>query len=279
MADIKLNVAVGQMDCALGNVEANINKISRFAELARHLGADLVVFPECCTTGYFLGERVKALAEAPDGSSSKALGEIARANKLHLAAGLYTQQNGAICNSQLLFSPDGTAIGVYHKAHLFSTERQLYKPGDKPVVINTAALGKIGMTICYDLIFPDYVRRLVELGADFIINSTDWITDPYQRNVWGWDGERTQGLASTRALENVIVLAMANRVGHETAAPGLEFDSFGHSCVVSPSGQILASLPAGEGVALAKIDIASAELERWQSIATYRTDRRPELYR
>ena len=61
------------------------------------------------------------------------------------------------------------------------------------------------MTICYDLIFPDYVRKLVEMGADFIINSTNWINDPYQRDVWGWNGERMQGLASTRALENVTV--------------------------------------------------------------------------
>ena len=72
---------------------------------------------------------------------------------------------------------------------------------------------------------------------------------------------------------------MANRVGHEVAAPGLEFDSFGHSCVVSPSGQILASLPIGEGVTVAKVDLPGPELERWQSIATYRSDRREELYR
>ena len=278
MDDIKLNIAVAQMDCVLGDVAANLDKIRGFAELARQLGADLVIFPECCTTGYFIGEQVNRLAEPPDGASSQALGDIARSQRLHLAAGLYTKQAGGICNSQLLFAPDGAAIGLYNKAHLFATEKQLYRAGDTPVVVNTS-LGKIGMSICYDLIFPDYVRRLVELGADLIINSTDWITDSYQRSVWGWDGERTQGLASTRALENVILLAMANRVGRESAGPGLTFDSFGHSCVVSPSGQILASLPAGEGVALAKVDIAGDELARWQSIASYRADRREELYR
>jgi predicted amidohydrolase len=63
------------------------------------------------------------------------------------------------------------------------------------------------------------------------------------------------------------------------AAPGVEFDSIGHSCVASPSGKILASLGAGEGVAVAKLDIADTDLNRWLSIATYRRDRRPELYR
>ena len=142
-----------------------------------------------------------------------------------------------------------------------------------------AGIGKIGMTICYDLIFPEYVRRLVEMGADFIINSTNWINDPYQRDMWGWSGERVRGLASTRALENVTVMAMSCRVGHEVAAPGVEFDSFGHSTIASPSGKILASMTEGEGLAYAKIDIPAADIQRWRGIATYRTDRRPNLYR
>lgn len=278
MSDSKLNVAVAQLDCIVGETEPNLNKIRHFTELAAGLGAEIVIFPECATTGYFVGDRIGQLAEAPDGPTSKQLADIARANRIHLAVGMYTSQGNEISNSQLLFSPEGRCLAVYNKAHLFSKEREVYKAGDTPTVVETS-LGKIGMTICYDLIFPEYVRRLVELGADFIINSTNWITDPYQRDVWGWSGERTQGLASTRALENVTILAMANRIGHEVAAPGVEFDSFGHSCVASPSGKILASITQGEGVALAKIDLPQADLERWRGIATYRIDRRPEIYR
>jgi predicted amidohydrolase len=145
------------------------------------------------------------------------------------------------------------------------------------VVVDTD-LGKLGMTICYDLIFPDYVRHLIDLGADIIINSTNWINDVYQRDVWGWGPERTQGLVSTRALENVAFVAMSCRVGHEVAGPDLAFDSFGPSCVVSPSGKILARILDGEGLAVAHVDIPEAEIERWRGIATYRGDRRPELY-
>jgi 5-aminopentanamidase len=221
---------------------------------------------------------VSALAEPDDGATAKELGDVARSGKLHLAVGMFTKDGNAICNSQLLFAPDGRRLATYHKAHLFASEREFCRPGDRPVVVDTA-VGKIGMTICYDLIFPEYLRRLVEMGADFVINSTDWINDPYQRDVWGWNGERILGLVSTRALENGAFFAMANRIGHEIAAPGLEFDSFGHSCIASPSGRILASLSSGEGVAVAKLDIPDTELERWTSIATYRRDRRPELYR
>jgi predicted amidohydrolase len=277
MSEAKFSIAVVQMDCVVGETEPNLSKIRHFTALSAGVGADLVIFPECATTGYFIGERIERLAEAPDGPTSKALGSIAREHKVHLACGLYTNENGAYRNSQQLFAPDGKCLASYRKAHLFSAERNQYRAGDAPMVVDTA-IGKLGMTICYDLIFPEYARRLIELGADIIINSTNWINDGYQRDVWAWGPERVQGLASTRALENVAFLAMACRVGHEVAAPGLEFDSFGPSCVVSPSGKILARVQDGEGMAVAHVNIPAADLEKWRRIATYREDRRPELY-
>ena len=278
MPDAKFAIAVAQMDCTVGEIEPNLDKIRRLAETAANLDADLVIFPECAVTGYFVGDRLGELAASPDGPPSKALGEIARSTNLHLACGLFTSDGGAILNSQQLFSPQGECLATYHKAHLFAAERTLCQAGNDPVVVETA-LGRIGMTICYDLIFPEYIRSLIDLGADLVINSTNWIHDAYQRDVWGWSPERTQGLVSTRALENVTFLAMSCRVGHEAAGPDLAFDSFGPSCVVSPSGKILARILDGEGVAVAHVDIAEAELDRWRGIATYRSDRRPELYR
>jgi predicted amidohydrolase len=83
--------------------------------------------------------------------------------------------------------------------------------------------------------------------------------------------------ATTRRLPRFAAAAAQMAAG--VLAPGVEFDSIGHSCVASPSGKILASLGAGEGVAVAKLDIADVDFDRWLSIATYRRDRRPELYR
>jgi predicted amidohydrolase len=277
MPGLKIAIAVAQMDCVTGDVAANVAKIADLAATGRRLGAALVVFPECATTGYFLGDRLVDLAESPDGPTAHRLAAIARANAVHLVVGAYTSDEGAIRNSQLLFGPDGSALAVYHKAHLFASERVQCRPGDRPVVVETA-LGRLGLTICYDLIFPDYARRLVELGAEIVINSTNWIADAYQREVWGWAGPTAQSLAAVRALENGVVLAMADRVGRETLSEALVFDSLGHSMVAGPSGRILASVPAGEGVAVARIDYAEADLARWRGIATYRTDRRPELY-
>ncbi len=278
MGDVKRCLGVVQMDCVVGNPAANLNKIEHFAALAGRLGVELAIFPECVTTGYFLGDALQRLAEPVDGPTGERLSAIAKENGLSLAVGAYTKRDGAVYNSQLLFGPDGKRLAVYDKAHLFASEREYCNAGDRPVVVETP-IGKVAMTICYDLIFPDYVRHLVDLGAEFVINSTNWISDPYQRDVWGWTGPTTQALISTRALENLTFVAMANRVGHEVLSPTLAFDSLGHSCVAGPSGKILASLPEGEGVAVAHIEIAEADLARWHGVATYRADRRPELLR
>ena len=278
MPGIDTTIAVAQMDCVVGETEPNLNKIAHFAGLAKRLGAGLVIFPECATTGYFIGDGIKTLADEPDGPTAKRLSDIARENAINLVCGLYTQENGVFRNSQKVFAPDGALIATYHKAHLFAVERTLYSAGDAAMVVETS-VGRLGLTICYDLIFPEYVRKIVELGADIVINSTDWINDPYQRDVWGWNAERIQGLASTRALENVVPLAMACRTGRESAGPDIAFDSTGPSCVVSPSGKFLARMDAGEGIVVGHIDIPAAEMDRWTGIATYRIDRRPDLYR
>src|SRR5690349_16166249 len=134
MPGLKIAIAVAQMDCVTGDVIANVAKIGDLAAAGRRLGAELVVFPECATTGYFLGERLAELAEPPDGPTAQRLAAIARANGIHLAVGAYTQDEGAVRNSQLLFGPDGATLAVYHKAHLFASERIACRPGDRPVV-------------------------------------------------------------------------------------------------------------------------------------------------
>ena len=276
MSGVAWTLAVVQMDCATGDVEANLAAIARFAAAAAAQGADLAVFPECATTGYFLGDRLEALAEPPEGPTARRLGEIARENALTMAVGAYTGREGGVYNSQFLFGPDGQCLAVYDKAHLFASEREVCRLGEGARVVETA-LGRVGMTVCYDFIFADYVRRLADLGAELVINSTNWIGDAYQRETWGWSGPVTQGLAATRALENGTFVAMANRVGQEEAAPGLSFTSLGHSCIAGPSGRILAALTEGEGLAVARVRIAQEDLDRWRAIATYRADRRPEL--
>lgn len=266
-------IAACQMHCVPGEVDANIAIIADLARMAARDGAKLAVMPETATTGYFISDRLDILAESADGPTAARLGEIAAAEKLHLAVGMAIKEDGSFYDAQLLFGPDGRRLATYKKAHLFAAEREWFKAGDEPIVVETD-LGRIGMTICYDLIFPEFSRKLVELGADVIINSTNWITNDFQRDRWGWSGATVRGLAATRALENGVWLAMANCVG-----PEWEFDSIGHSCVVAPSGRVMASVGEGQGIAATLAEFDTPDLDRWKEIATYRQDRRPDLYR
>ena len=87
MSGVAWTLAVAQMDCATGDTESNLATIARFAGEAAIRHVDLVVFPECATTGYFLGDRLAGLAEPPDGPSAQRLGELARENGITMAVG------------------------------------------------------------------------------------------------------------------------------------------------------------------------------------------------
>ena len=268
-----VRVAVAQMHCAPFDVAENLRRIDALVGAAAVDGARLVVVPENATTGYFIADRLGELAEPEDGGTASALGEMARRHGVFLVTGFALSDGDRFFDAQLVHGPDGTRLATYRKVHLFASERAWYGAGDVPMVVDTP-LGRIGLSICYDLIFPEFIRTLVDMGAEIVVNSTNWITNDFQRNVWGWSGGSIEALARTRALENGVFLAMAVNVGPEAG-----FDSVGHSCICAPSGKVLASAGTGQGVAAADIVLESEDLSRWREIATYRADRRHDVYR
>lgn len=269
---MRSNIAVAQIDCSFGDVAKNLEKIGTFVRQAAQGGANLVVFPELATTGYFIAGRIEELAEPIPGPSTGELVRLAQEHQVWLVVGMAEAADGDYYNSSVLISPSGIE-GVYRKVHLFDSEKATFALGDERGLFETP-FGKIGLTICYDLLFPEYIRSLVLAGADIIINSTNWIADEYQREVWRWTGESTQALAATRALENTVHVAMAARTGEEAG-----FSSLGHSCIALPSGAVTGLVTDGEGIAAAEVVTSSTDLTRWREIASYLKDRRTDLYR
>jgi predicted amidohydrolase len=266
-------VAVAQLHCAPFDVAENLRRIDGLVHAAAVDGARLVVVPETATTGYFIADRLRDLAEPEDGPAAQALGKMAARYDVYLIAGFALRDGDRFYDAQLVHSPEGKLIATYRKVHLFASERAWYSAGNAPVVIDTP-LGRIGLSICYDLIFPEFIRKLVDMGADIVVNSTNWITNDFQRNTWDWSGGSVEALARTRALENGVFLAMAVNIGPEAG-----FDSVGHSCLCAPSGKVLASAGSGQGVAAADVVLESDDLAKWRAIATYLPDRRPDVYK
>jgi predicted amidohydrolase len=263
-------LAVVQMDCIVGEIERNLGRIEDLTTQAASDGANLVVFPECATTGYFVADRVEGLAEPIPGPSSRRLQSLAQKFGMYLMVGMIEAADGTHYDDAILFAPNGD-LHVYRKTHLFGPEREIYSPGDRPVVVDTP-LGRLALTVCYDLMFPEYIRSLVLDGARVILNSTDWITNPWQTTM-GWEESTVSSLARIRALENGVYVAMADRVGEEAG-----WTSLGGSTIASPTGRAVVVLGSQEGIGAAHVDLDSPDLARWAEIATYLQDRRPELY-
>src|SRR2546422_1450697 len=225
-----MKIAAAQIACVLGDFNANLRKISDFAALGKKSGAEIVVFPEMVDTGYSMPVIQKHARTWSDGAVPE-LQKIAKEISIAIVAGISDRDGDSIFNAQVLVNAHGEVLAKYRKTHLVTAapldERVCLSPGNEFV---SCKVGKftVGLSICYDLRFPEMARTLVvERGANVIVNSSAW---PVVR------AEHLRILALARAVENQSYLIIANRVGTDD---GVTF--FGSSVIVDPSGVILAA--------------------------------------
>src|SRR2546421_12405407 len=225
-----MKVAAAQISCVLGDFDANIRKIRDFGALAKKSGAELVVFPEMSDTGYSMPVIQKQARPWKDGAVSE-LQKIAKENSIAIVAGISDREGDSIFNAQVLVNARGEIVAKYRKTHLVTAapldERICLSPGNEFVTCKIDNFN-VGLSICYDLRFPEMVRTLVvKHGANVIVNSSAW---PVVRS------EHLQILAVARAVENQSYFIIANRVGTDD---GVTF--CGSSVIVNPSGKVLAA--------------------------------------
>jgi predicted amidohydrolase len=272
-----LRVACAQMN-SRADVAANVETAVRLVEEAADAGAQLVALPETWT---FKGRSkdVAAAAQAPDGPANAAVARAARRRGLWLLAGsLYepSPEAGRCWNTSALFAPDGTLRAVYRKIHLFDavSDRSVYResthlvPGSELVTaeLDVPGGGRMGagMTICYDLRFPELYRALALKGARilFVPSAFTAFTGTAHWHV----------LLRARAVENGCFVVAPDQVGEHL--PGRS--CYGHSLVVDPWGEVLAERPEGVGICVADLDLARSDEVRAQLPSL--EHRRPEVY-
>jgi omega-amidase len=260
-----VKIAAAQIDCTLGDVAANLDKIRLFAGRAKEAGAEMVVFPEMSDTGYAMPV-IREQARPWSDGAVPALQEIARRLSLTIISGVSEKEGGAIYNAQVVLDSSGAIVAKYRKTHLFAPieEDKCCRPGDALVSFDCGPL-KLGLTICYDLRFPEIYRALaLEQGADLFIVSSAW---PFPRV------EHQRVLATARAIENQSYLVLANRVGKDDGVPFC-----GSSAVIDPYGVVVAGASADREelvVANVSCDVVDAVRGRMAVFA----HRRPDLYR
>lgn len=268
-----MRVGAVQMHCSADRADDLARAATLLAEAADR-GAELVVLPELFAS---LGRNadMRAAAEPLDGPTVAWASALAQQHRCSILAGSFVERDGEeLFNTSCLLDPAGTLVAHYRKVHLFdvevegatSRESDLFSAGDDAVVATLPDGTKLGLTICYDLRFPELFRIEAIRGAQLIAVPSAF-TAATGADHW-------ELLVRARALENQVAVIAAAQSG--TSPDGVQ--RHGHALIVDAWGTVLAEAPGGgDAVIVAEVDLdAMAQVRRrLPSLA----NRRPEAYR
>lgn len=243
---MKINLLIVQLESITGDIDSNIKKAEKLFDNCNAKSADLILFPELWTTGWDC-PNFNRYSESFDSSKFVAfLKKLAIKYNSNVIGGSSVLRNnkGKDRNTCLVINRKGEILNTYDKLHLFShrgeAEGNFLEEGDTPVIAKTD-IGKIGISICYDIRFPELFRLYAFNGVDFIVNMAAWplpIVDEYEV------------LARARAIENqtfVITSLLTGKINDK-------YNFSGNSMVIDYRGHIIAKLEEEETILQAQID-------------------------
>ena len=271
----KVRVACLQMELRVGEKDWNLAHGLEMIDQAAEAGANLVVLPELCSSGYVFNtrEEAKILAEEiPGGPACRAWADAAARHRMHIVAGIAEREGRALYNSAVVVGPQGV-IGTYRKNHLWAAENLFFEPGNLGVPVFHTDIGRIAVVVCYDIWFPEVFRLAAMQGADILCVPTNWVPMPDQPAGLP---KMSNILAMGGAHSNSMFVAAADRIGIERGQPFI-----GNSLVVSYTGWPIAG-PASddcEEMLIADVNLSDARRKRnWNDFNQVLRDRRIDLY-
>lgn len=241
----KMKLALIQFSPVWENKVESQNRVQSLTD--KIVDVDLLIFPEMTLTGFSMNS--KSFAEKIDGSSFQFFSSIAKEKNVNIIYGFIENLDNSIFNSSVHLNRRGEVCSVYHKIHPFSysEENKHYTAGANSVVTNIDD-AKTGLSICYDLRFPELFRLYGKEKVDLIINIANWP----QARVHHWDA-----LLRARAIENLCFIAAVNRVGTD---PKLNYT--GHSSIYTPLGDRILFSENDEDVLIAEINLDEVKRSR-----------------
>lgn len=271
-----MRIALAQMSSAEDRHE-NLTRALAVMDDAAAAGADLIVFPEVVLDRFFPACRrvdcrrpPEELAEPIPGPSSDRIAAKAKEHGLVTVFNLYeAAADGRLFDSSPVYDADGTLLGITRMAHITQYEgfyeQDYYHPGDTGAPVYDTAVGKLGVAICYDRHFPEYMRGLALAGADLVVIP--------QAGVLGeWPEGLYEAEVRVAAFHNGYFAALCNRTGIEET---LTFS--GESFVVDPQGRMVARGKKLEDDLLL-VDVDLTQCAESSARQLFLRHRRPELY-
>jgi predicted amidohydrolase len=264
-----MRIALAQY--ALGSdVNANLDKAFAHMERAAAQGADLILFPELCTTLFFprsAGQAVAHLAVSIDDDLIGAFRDTCRRMNIAAAPNVYFRESAGLFDASLLIGADGRIHGVSKMVHIAQLpgfyEQDYYTPSDTGFHTYNTSLGPIGIVVCFDRHYPESIRTCVVRGASIVLiptaNTLDEPRDLFECEL------------RAAAFQNGVFVAMCNRVGVEGEA-----GFCGESTVIGPAGEVMAKAGTTEQLLLVDVDLAMVSEAR--SKRPYLSLRRPRMY-
>ena len=262
-----MQIAAIQM-VSSGHRDDNLAQARQLLEQAAAAGAELAVLPEyCCMIGQHDTDKLAIQESFGQGPMQDFLADTARRLGLWLVAGtlpLRAEHEGRVFNSSLAYNPQGECVARYDKIHLFRfdngqeryDESRVLQRGETPVVFSLPAsdghVWRVGMSVCYDLRFPELYRDYARQGADLLLVPAAFTHTTGQAH---WEL-----LLRARAVENLVFVVAAAQGGvHPNGR-----QTWGQSAVIDPWGEVLAQQAQGPGVVMAACDWASLQARRSQ---------------
>jgi predicted amidohydrolase len=238
---------------ASSDKEANLSEAENRIREAAAGGARLVALPEVFNWRGDKNDENK-LAEPKNGPTATLMSRLARESGLYILAGSFLEEipeNAKVYNTSLLFNPDGTVGACYRKIHLFDVDIEMgvsaresatRQAGDALVVAATE-LCPIGLTVCYDVRFPELYRGLARRGAQVILVPSAFTALTGEAH---WEV-----LLRARAIENQVYIIAPNQIGKNPKS----FATYGNSMIVDPWGRVIARASDAAGIIYAEIDL------------------------
>jgi predicted amidohydrolase len=256
-----IKIAALQMQAVAGDATANLARIEQAAREAASAGADLLVTPELAVTGYGAGEAIRVIAEPAAGELAARLSALSAETGIALVVGFAERETETIYNSAL-YADGAAAPVVYRKSHLYGPyERELFQPEKPGACVIDHRGAKIGLLICYDVEFPENVRRLAQAGVEAVIVPTALPASDHDEFI-------ARKLIPVRAFENQVFVAYVNHCGADAL-----FSYAGLSGIAAPDGTMLAEAGRNEE-ALLFAEIRPADYEASAAANSYLADLR-----